>query len=166
MTKTLFLLRHAKTEPDNPAGDKARELTGEGIQQARQVGVELAGHRVQQVLCSTAVRTRQTLAELGLDEVHTEFMDALYGGNVEDYLQRISEVPDEVDVLLVVGHSPTVPQLGAQLAWASRPDAADQLRCSYPTSTLTQFTVNGSWAQLADGAEVSLIDVNRPAARG
>ncbi len=165
MTKTLFLLRHAKTEPDNPAGDEARELTIEGIQQTRQVGQELQARGVQHVLSSSAVRTRQTLEGLELGDVHAEFMDALYVGDVEDYLQRIQEIPDEVDVLLVIGHSPTIPQLGARLAWPSQPGAADQLRCSYPTSTLTEFRVDGSWQQLGEQASVELVDVNRPSGR-
>lgn len=165
MTKTLFLLRHAKTETNNPAGDKARKLTDEGRQQSRQIGAELQGRGVQQVLCSSAVRTRQTLAGLDLGDVHAEFMDVLYTGDMDDYLQRIREVPNEVDVLLVIGHSPVVPQLGAQLAWQNEPAAADQLRCSYPTSTLSEFHVGGSWQQLGEDAAVTLVDVNRPNSR-
>src|ERR687893_520019 len=67
--RTVLLLRHAQTEDSRPGGrDIDRQLTADGEEQARAVGAYLADQllTVDAVLCSSAVRTRQTLAGLGL----------------------------------------------------------------------------------------------------
>lgn len=164
---TLFLMRHAQTENYNPGGDKARTLTPNGRTQAKAAGLELAGRGVQMVLCSTATRTRQTLTELGLGDVPVQFIDALYGGSVQTYLQHISEVPDEVATLLVIGHCPAVSTLSAQLAWDRAPQAADGLQGWFPTSTVSEFRTVATWQQLAAGHSVAdFVDVRRPSQNG
>ncbi|MGJ6979828.1 SixA phosphatase family protein [Aestuariimicrobium soli] len=154
---TLFLLRHAKTEASHSRGDKARELTDRGRADARAVGEQLAGRGIELVLCSSAVRTRQTVEELGL-AARVEVMDALYASDVETMLQRIGEVDESVENLLVVGHSPTIPALAAELVWATQRAQADDLACDFPTAAWAEITVEGSWQELAAsraGAESS-----------
>ncbi|WP_203568921.1 SixA phosphatase family protein [Aestuariimicrobium ganziense] len=156
--RTLVLMRHAKTEPNHPMGDKARRLTMRGRSDAADVGRQLADRAIDLVLCSSAERTRQTVEHLGLD-ARVEYMDVLYSGGVETMLQRISEIDDEVTSLLVVGHSPTIPWLSSQLAAASAPRQADEIGCWFPTAAWTEFTLEGSWSDLhpdhfaTDGAE-------------
>jgi phosphohistidine phosphatase len=60
MPMRLFLCRHAKASPGEP--DAARELTAEGHEQARALGVLLAAHddAPALVLSSPLVRARQT----------------------------------------------------------------------------------------------------------
>lgn len=159
--RTLFLMRHASTEGHNHRGDKARELTDEGIAEAREVGAELRGRGVHLVLCSTAVRTQQTLAHLELD-ARVELMDAIYSGGTDTLRQRISEVEDEVETLLVIGHAPTIPSLASQLSYQSDPGEADRMGCWFPTATLVEFQVDASWADLADpDAPAALTRVTR-----
>lgn len=156
-------MRHAKTEPNNPGGDKARRLTARGIQDAQNAGVELRELGVDYALVSTAQRTRETFAHLGLD-VPVEFQDALYHDGSDTMIQRISETDDAVRALLVVGHAPTIPGLVAELAYASNRHAADEAQCWYPTSAFTTFSFDGSWADLADGdySGMQLGSINRP----
>lgn len=109
----------------------------------RELGVDHA-------LVSTAQRTRQTFAALGLDTA-AEFQDVLYSDGTETMTQRIAETDDAVQTLLVVGHAPTIPSLVAELAYTSSPAEADQAQCHFPTATYSAFTFDGSWADLADG---------------
>lgn len=145
--RRLVLMRHAKTEGNNIRGDHARELVPRGVEDAAQVGRQLSGLGIQYALVSTAMRTRQTFAALGLD-VPAEFQDILYHGGTDEMLQRISETDDDVTGLLVVGHAPTIPSLSAQLGYASAPHEADALQCHFPTSALAEFTFEGSWSEL------------------
>lgn len=153
---TLFLLRHAKTESHHPQGDRFRELTERGRTDARTVGEQLRERGITLVLSSSSMRTRQTVEELGLD-ARVEYMDALYNCDVETMLQRIGEVDDDVTGLLVVGHSPTIPTLAAELTWA--PGKADDIACNFPTAAWAELTFDGDWADLR---EASLRAVHRP----
>lgn len=165
--RTLYLMRHAKAA-DSGVRDKDRPLAPRGITTAQQVGLQLQSAGIDHVLCSTSVRTRQTLDHLGLrtpagDPVPTEYMDALYLGSSEVILQRIGEIDDEVTGLLVVAHSPGIPALAAELAWQASRSSADAISCSYPTATVSVFTVDGTWADLAAGtATTTLQQVDRP----
>lgn len=140
-------MRHSKTEGINPRGDKARELLPRGVEDAREVGRQLAGLGLQYALVSTSMRTRQTFDAMGLD-IPVEYQDALYHDGTDTMLQRISETDDDVTGLIVIGHAPTIPALSAQLSWASAPQQADQLQCHFPTSAFAEFTFEGSWADL------------------
>ncbi|MDO5678437.1 MAG: histidine phosphatase family protein [Propionibacteriaceae bacterium] len=148
--RRLILMRHAHTESNNIRGDKARNLTPRGVQQAQEAGVELRALGVDYALVSTAERTRQTFAALGLD-VPVEFQDVLYHDGTETMIQRISEMTDDVQTLLVVGHAPTIPSLVAEMAFASNRSEADEAQCHFPTSSYSSFSFDGTWDQLADG---------------
>lgn len=157
--KTLYLMRHAQAESHGPLGDRSRPLTPGGRADAEEVGRMLQERDVQLALVSSAVRTRETFEALGLD-CRAEFQDVLYSAGTEELLQRIGEIEDEVVGLLVVGHSPTIPALAAELLARSAPREADQLRCHYPTSTLTVLRTEGSWEELGEHP-VTLEDVLR-----
>ena len=60
----LIIMRHAKAEPFGDKGDSERELTDKGLKQAKAVGkgIESLGLVPDQISCSSATRTRQTLA--------------------------------------------------------------------------------------------------------
>ena len=59
----LIIMRHAKAEPFGNKGDSERELTDKGLKQAKAVGkgIESLGLVPDQISCSSATRTRQTL---------------------------------------------------------------------------------------------------------
>src|ERR671921_212111 len=65
--RTLVLVRHAKSSWDLDVDDHERPLSGRGRRDAVAIGQELAkrGIRPDLVLCSTAVRTRETWEEAG-----------------------------------------------------------------------------------------------------
>ena len=145
--RRLVLMRHAKTEANHVGGDKARELLPRGVQDAQEVGVHLRELGLQYALVSTAARTRQTFAALGLD-IPVEYQDVLYYEGSDTMLERIAETDDDVEGLLVVGHAPTIPGLSAQLSYASAPKEADDLQCWFPTAAFAEFTFEGDWSDL------------------
>lgn len=158
--RTLVLMRHASPQGWSDSGDKGRRLTAEGRREAAEVGALLRGMGIQRVLCSAASRTRETVDCLGLD-APVEYMEALYNCGAPTMLQRIGEVDDEVTGLLVVGHSPAVPTLSAELTWASDPAQADDLQCWFPTAAFAAFALQGSWSRLADDETLRLAGVRR-----
>ncbi len=167
MTRTLFLMRHAKAEPHHARLDFDRELAPRGWRQARETGLILADRGIELVLCSSSMRTRQTYQAMELktstgDPVPVEYMEALYLASPDLIRQRIGEIPDEVTKLLVIGHSPGIPTLAAELAWASNSRQADQIQCWFPTSAHSEFEINGSWSDLWDSdGGATLTDVHR-----
>lgn len=168
MTRTLFLMRHAKAEAHDARSDFERRLAPRGWRQAKDSGLVLADRGIQLVLCSSSERTRQTYEALNLktpdgEPVPVQYMEALYLGSADLIRQRISEIEDEVAALLVIGHSPGIPTLAAELAWATKPREADQIQCWFPTAAHSEFEIDTSWAKLNDSdGNAQLADVRRP----
>jgi len=116
-------------------------------------------------LCSTAVRARQTW-ELAAEQWGTpppvRFDDRLYGADIPELLQSVSEVPEHVRTLLLVGHNPGLEELVLELAGDGVDDTLDHVRTKFPTSAVAVLVWYGSdWRQLAPG-EALLTDVVVP----
>lgn len=154
--KTLYVLRHAKALPASEAADDhARTLSERGVADATQVGSILARfmQQPQYVLCSTATRTRETHAALGLD-VPVAFSDTLYLASGQDYLNRLRALPENTQSVLLIGHNPGVHELVAALTFEARDvEDSERLRVSFPTAALAVLSFEGLWSTLAfDGA--------------
>ncbi len=146
----LILVRHAKTEGNNPRGDHARELTERGRNDAATVAERLKVYPIDYALVSTSARTRQTFDALDLD-VPVEFLDDIYSQELDKIGQHISEVPEGTETLLIVGHSPSLPALSVNLAAAAADEAgADDVARHFPTSTFTVFSIDGDWSQIVE----------------
>src|SRR6201991_485009 len=117
--RTLLLLRHAKS--DYPAGvaDHERPLAPRGEREAELAGDWLRAHApaVDAVLCSTATRTRETLARTRIDAPVT-FADRLYDATPGAVIEEINGVAPEVETLLVIGHEPAMSAVALGLATA------------------------------------------------
>ena len=116
----LHLLRHAKTNQVSPSGkDFDRELLPEGYQQITDLKTFLEEHPIDPkiVLCSSAMRTRQTLAEFqGLwSEASIQFIDELYLAEKEEILKLIC-AQNSSEEILVVGHNEGLSDLVMNLA--------------------------------------------------
>jgi phosphohistidine phosphatase len=73
------------------------------------------------VLCSPAVRTRQTMAELALDPgVDVAIEAGLYGAEADELLEHVREVDDDVATVLLVGHNPGVHHLVLEVTGGER----------------------------------------------
>jgi phosphohistidine phosphatase len=102
------------------------------------------------VLCSTALRARQTLEALSLQgEVGHE--DDLYGASAADLLARLRRVPDEIGSVMVVGHNPGLHELAVSCSGKGDPLQLARLRGKLPTGALVRLSFLGPWASLAPG---------------
>jgi phosphohistidine phosphatase len=116
----LHLLRHAKTNQSSPTSlDYDRELLPRGYEQIAELKLFLAQHPIQpkHILCSSAMRTRQTLAEIQdfWPSAQIQFIDELYLASKQEILSEICalQTPDEI---LVVGHNEGLSELALTLA--------------------------------------------------
>lgn len=154
-TRTLWLLRHCETEAVRPgAPDLARSLTERGHRQAATLGARLReqGRPVELVLCSPAVRTRQTVAGLALGaETEVVVENALYEAGGDSIVELVRSQDDAIHGILVVGHAPGIPAALYDLAdpATSDPAARRAVADRYPAGTLAVLEVTGSWSDLA-----------------
>jgi phosphohistidine phosphatase len=164
--RTLLLLRHAKSDWDQAREDHERPLAPRGRRAAKRMGAHLAesGVRPDLVLCSTALRARDTwrfaAAALGA-EPELELVPELYLASPARILERVRSAPDRCHTLLVVGHNPGFQELAVQLAGGPRSAPGERIG-KFPTAALARFTLaNGGWRGLAPG-KVQLADFVRP----
>lgn len=120
--KTLYLLRHAHTLADPPAGggDHERHLSPQGAEDARRIGIFMAGQGLKPdlALVSTATRTRQT-AELALTQLPTlppiRFDQKLYHASAGSLLAAAQAADDDIGTLMIVSHNPGAAELAMRL---------------------------------------------------
>jgi phosphohistidine phosphatase len=135
----VIFLRHAKSDWADPGiGDHDRPLNRRGRAAAPRIGAWLREkrHLPDRILCSTALRTRQTLHLLGVPEGATEFRDDLYLAPSETIL-RLARMPARV--LLILGHNDGLAEAAAQ-AVAEPPPHPDF--AAYPTGACTVVDVS------------------------
>ncbi|GAA4870479.1 SixA phosphatase family protein [Serinicoccus chungangensis] len=159
---TLVLIRHAKAQdtPPGPGGDHARELTARGEQDAAALGRSLgdAGWAPELALVSTAARAWQTLQHaLGDRQVETWPTGRIYDGGIDGVLEAVAEVPQEVEVLWVVGHEPVM----SSTAWELGDDGQDEgqddagreaLHGGLPTASAAVLELAVPWSHVGPGS--------------
>jgi phosphohistidine phosphatase len=150
----LWLLRHAKSSWDDPAlEDRDRPLAPRGERAADRMGdyLELEGIRPTLVLCSSALRARQTLARvlpaLG-GELEVRIEPSLYTFDAAPLLERLSRVPEGVASVMLIGHNPALQELAVMLAAGG--DRLDEIARKYPTAGLAEIGFPGSWHELRE----------------
>jgi phosphohistidine phosphatase len=156
--KTLVLMRHSKAEQVMGKPDHDRELTARGRRDAKAAGAWLRteGLVPDLVICSTAVRTRQTWEEACRGGAHTEFVEyrrTIYLGGPEQTLETVREDAGDTATVLVVGHNPTTAHLTSILTEGdgSR-EAHDALAEGFATSGLAVLRYQGEWADIEAGS--------------
>ena len=164
--KKLLLMRHAKSSWDDPdLADLERPLAPRGRKAATRMGKYLkdSGLEPSIVLCSSAVRARQTLELLqpSLPEsTSIEVEPSLYSAGSEELLTRIRGVPPSERSVLVVGHNPTVQDLALELAAGD--SRYDELRNKFPTAALAVFDASiEEWKHLGPD-RASLVEFVSP----
>lgn len=167
--RTLFVLRHAKTEDTRPGSkDSERRLTPDGERAALGVGdyLRTQGIAIDTVLCSSAVRARQTLELLKLsDELppdRVDIADRFYNAGTETLINAVRELPDNCRVALLVGHAPGAPGVVYELTdpTTSTPEAVSAIEGRFPAAALAQLEFDGAWSGVQTG---SLVSVRMPA---
>lgn len=155
--KVLILFRHAKAEQVLGKPDHDRALTGRGLRDAAAAGAWLHDHQLgpELVLCSTSRRTRQTwdaAVRGGACGEAVEYVDEVYAGGPERVLQVVREHADDAQVVMVVGHNPTMAALASGLSEGNGSTAAhERLASGFPTSALAVLRYAGTWDGLGFG---------------
>jgi phosphohistidine phosphatase len=151
MACTLILIRHAKSDWDDPEmDDHDRPLNPRGRRSAPRIGAWMAarGHVPEAVLCSTALRTRETWEGIATQlpgSPAPSLRRDLYLAEPETLLAAIREC--DAACLAAVAHNPGIGELAAMLAQS--PPAHPQFGL-YPTGATLVLQFDG--AHLADVA--------------
>lgn len=153
MVKMLHLLRHAKSSwNDSELADHDRPLSKRGRRAADALARRFAELGTPDlVLCSTALRTRQTLKRLSLKPAKVVLTEAIYSGGSRELMQLLSDLPESAGTVLLIGHNPALHQLALALATARsvrRLPASDE---KFTTGALATFEFAGKWCALRAG---------------
>ncbi len=163
-TRTLVLMRHAKSDYPDGVSDHRRPLAPRGEREAELAGDWLRANlpAVDAVLCSSATRTRQTLERTGIT-APTTFSDRLYEASPGIVIDEVNALTDDVATLLVVGHEPVMSSLALGLAdeATANSDAAQRISAKYPTSAIAVLRVGAPWTELQLGS-AELVDFHIP----
>jgi phosphohistidine phosphatase len=153
---TLTLLRHAKSSWKSPTlPDQDRPLAARGVTDAPLIGKALAEHGVdpELVLCSSARRTRDTLA-LVLPELKVEprvvYEDVLYHASAGEMLQILHRVGADAKSIMLVGHNPEIHELALDLIGSGPQHLRVRLGDKLPTGGLVVISFPASaWSDVA-----------------
>lgn len=109
----LILLRHAKSDWHSDAiRDFDRPLGPRGIRDAPRVGrwLHFSGLRPTLIVCSSAVRARETLrgvaSQLNLDKVEIQYSGGLYMATESEVAEIAARALATADRVMLVGHNP------------------------------------------------------------
>jgi phosphohistidine phosphatase len=114
VTKTLFLLRHAKSSWDNIGmTDFDRPLNDRGFATAPSMGKAMhnSGFHPQLVVSSPAKRARQTaelVKEAAQFSCEIKFEGRIYAASTSELVSVISELDDAAESAMLIGHNPGI----------------------------------------------------------
>jgi phosphohistidine phosphatase len=167
--KTLYLVRHAKSDWEDPGlADRDRPLAARGRKAASTLAghIERSGISPALVLCSPARRTMDTLRLISgsfRDPVEILVEDELYGAAVGELLRRLRTVPAPTPSVMLIGHNPAIHELALTLvssgalrgasggaAAASSADSLKQVKAKFPTGAMATLAIPGPWKDLGD----------------
>ncbi len=155
---TLTLFRHAKSSWElNGLDDRERPLNARGLVAAPLMGAFMRENRIQPdlVLCSTAVRTRQTL-DLAIAEMKptpkVKHEDGLYLADPFLLLERLRKTPRTVKHLMIIGHNPGLQILAVELIGDGDPELIRAISDKLPTGGVVVITFDAkSWSDVGPG---------------
>jgi phosphohistidine phosphatase len=152
-SRRLILLRHAKSSwNDAKLGDHERPLDARGHAAGRLLAAHLATLPPPTlVLCSSALRTRQTLEHIlpSLAGPQVLIEDGLYLASPLAIRNRIAEIVEAMPSALVIGHNPGLHELAMVLADESPPGPRDRVAGKFPTGAMATYRLAGPWRAIA-----------------
>lgn len=167
--RCLILLRHAEAaQPDlgnfSPESDMARPLTQDGEQAAIRCGIWLRDNNLlpDTVLCSPAIRTRQTLAGIqsvqqASTQAHVHICPEIYEAAPSALALALQQLPEQARTVLLIGHNPGISEFARGLD--SQNETLDQ---GFAPGSLAVFKMHGSdvtpdQSSWANGCDMDLI---------
>lgn len=155
---TLSLLRHAKaSKGDDSNEDIARPLSERGRRAGPAVAAFMKRNKLRPdlVLCSSALRTRETVEhvwpEAG-DRPRVKYEVGLYLASAPDLLDRVRKAPRTAPHLMVVGHNPGLQMLALELIGEGDSALINAISVKLPTAALVVLTFSAkAWKEVAPG---------------
>jgi len=150
----LYLLRHAKTVPQEAGGaDRERALEQRGRRAAQAVGQWIAEHRLAPalVLCSSSARTRQTLDIIAPSFARPPQIlieDDIYLAGARELLNRLHRLPPDIVSVMLVGHNPGFHELALYLSDVATGPLIARLG-GFPTGALARYAIETGWPALS-----------------
>jgi phosphohistidine phosphatase len=151
MMKTLLILRHAKTQPDAPNGDHARQLTERGHRDAEKMAAYIQRQfgTPDAIVTSDARRAMQTaqIVANGVGFTTPVTIDPrIYAAGLDTLLGVVRELPDDANRVMLIGHNPGFEELVAALS-----SGVEDVRL--PTSAFAQLEFDvPTWAGVQPGS--------------
>jgi phosphohistidine phosphatase len=144
--KTLHLLRHAKSSWKDPGlDDHDRPLSKRGRETARAIATYLRRAKIAPdlVICSTAVRARQTLDPIAkaIKPPKVILEREIY----EVAQEKTWKLPESADCVLLIGHNPGLHDLALALANADSGELVPPRGGKFPTGAMASFRFDGAW---------------------
>jgi len=165
--RRIILLRHAKSAWGLDVSDHERPLSPRGRRDSAAVGELLAGRRItpELVWCSTALRARETwdrAVKAGARAGDVLYDEHLYEAVAHELVKVLRKTPAEVTTVLVVGHSPAIPDLVDKLApRKGHKGLWKRMDAKFPTSGLASLHYRGGWQDLSKHS-AELLDFEVP----
>jgi len=147
--------------------DHERPLADRGRKEAAEAGRRLAdtGIPVDQALCSTSVRTRETWKLAVAEFPHrpkTVYEERIYEASPGELIAVLNETPDDLRNVLVIGHNPAMEGLTEILAASAEGDVRERMgRRGFPAAAFAVLSFTGSWKTVEPGV-ASLVDYWAP----
>jgi phosphohistidine phosphatase len=162
MHSELFVLRHSKSDwGDSGISDHDRPLNARGRQDAKRLARWLKTHSIRpdKVICSTALRARQTLQpiieHLDLEANNIQYEQQLYLASLKNLLQVIQAGKPNQGALMIVGHNPGLDELVAYLSLDAPPLSKSGKLMT--TTSLAHFKMPADWGKLKQHAQLQSI---------
>lgn len=151
--KTLYLLRHAKSSwKDTRLDDHERPLNERGRQVAKTMAEHLRRVEIAPdiVLCSTAVRAKQTLDPIAkrIRPPKVVFERGIYEVPQRKLWHYLRALPENAGSALMIGHNPGLHALALELGDAEAHKHLPPLGSKFPTGALVSFSFDGAWKDL------------------
>lgn len=166
--RRLMLLRHAKSSWDDRAlRDFDRPLNARGRAAAPVMAAWMSANGCvpDRVLCSTAQRTRETLAAcvpLFAEPLKVALLEELYEAEAEEVADVIRAHGADGGGLLVIGHNPGIQECAAGLVGEGDDRLVGSLTSHFPTGALAVIDVEiDDWSALTPGSG-RLVSFTRP----
>lgn len=158
MPSRLTLFRHAKSSWADPLlNDFDRPLNERGQQAAPAMGAWITAQKIRPdlVICSSALRTRQTLAAIR-PHLHgnptVRHAKALYLASAETLLKLIQATDSGMAHLMLVGHNPGLEDLAKLLIGAGPADLRAAIEAKVPSAAVIDLLFEANaWSDVAAG---------------
>ena len=155
----LYILRHAKSSWALPGkSDFDRGLNERGDKDLVKIAQHMneKNYKPDQVYSSPSARTRLTIdgivARFRDFNPPIEYIDNLYSGSLENYMECLTSHSDNSQSLLIVGHNPTCDSLAAYLIGEGEAAAMETIAYKFPTGALAVIDISkNNWANIGEG---------------